>query len=556
MNDAGPVSSAPEGGGEGFVTLARRALARVPDAVIITMVYLAGHGLMPLNRGLYWDDWWSYQQSRADFLRFFRESGGSIWPVEITVLMNQSMSSIWATRAICTALLLLTFLAFAAVLKSVRPIDRQDRLLTVIVAVSFPVFAARVPLADAAYVISLSLFMVAWWLAARWADSKSVWLAVAAGVLFMLSYRTPSLFVFYLLVLLFLLYRYMEDDHPAMSAVIGFAKEAWVFLLTPAVFVLWKVVQPTPFGKYQGYNQITPESLSRAVLAVPTVAVAESFLKPIALALTSLGPYAALVFAVLLVLIAPRERPRQRAARTDLALLGVGFMAFCVGVFPYVAVGKMPTLEGFESRHQLLVPFGAGLMVVYAVRLFTRRFKRGRWIGLVLILVVVAGSVAADVGKEIEYFREMYKTDAIIAQVRELPQFRTGTAFVFDDRAQDLDVSGRGFWRFYEYSGIFFHVFGDQTRFGADSAGWRSLAEKERAAQQGRGESYLNEAYKLSQFRMRDPQHLVVVTPGKPDLLRPEVMARLIWLELTDTSRFEQEVSRAVELTVSPYPSP
>lgn len=535
---------------------ARNTLNRVPESAIIAIVYLSAHGLMALNRGLFWDDWWGYRLSRSTFARFQKHAGGSIWPAEIYEWINSGQVSVWITRALCTALILVSLLAFAEILKSVRPMNRQDRLLTVLVAATFPVFAARVPIINATYIWSLCLFMVAWWLADRWADSKQLWLATIAVVLFFLSFWTASLLVFYSLVLLFLLYRRSSSEGVKVPDLIGFAKDTWLFLVPALLYVVVKVLVPAPSGQYEGYNAVNPDSFFKALLTTPTVGLLESFFKPIQLAATSAGLYTVFVLAVLVLLIAPYELRRTSHLRTDVALLGIGYLAFCVAVFPYAAVGKMPTLNGFDSRHQLLVPFGAGVMVVYLVRIAFGRVKYGGWMGLAVILVVIAGSVSADLRMELEYFREMYKTDSIVRHVGRIPQFKTGTAFMFDDRTTDLDVSGRGTWRFYEYTGIFYRVFGDETRFGGDPAGWGSFTAAENAARQGRGASFRSPEYKLSQYDIRDPQYLVVVERGEPDLRQSTVLARLIWLELADRAAFEREVSGVVTLKVSDYAAP
>lgn len=241
--------------------------------------------------------------------------------------------------------------------------------------------------------------------------------------------------------------------------------------------------------------------------------------------------------------------------RVGLASFGVGCMAFFLGVLPYVAVGKVPVLTGFESRHQLLVPFGAAVMLVSAVRLALGRFRHGEWMGLAVILVFVAGSISADIGSTLSYYREMYKTDSFLLHVREQPEFKSGTAFMIDDRTPELNVSGRGPMRFYEYSGMFASVFDEETRFGADEAGWRAFEELERASR-ARGASYLSRQYKLGGYVVRKPQYVVTITRGSLNVSRNDTVIRLAWLQLTNHAAFEQVVERAVDVRVSPYPAP
>jgi len=163
-------------------------------------------------------------------------------------------------------------------------------------------------------------------------------------------------------------------------------------------------------------------------------------------------------------------RPATGPTRDSWWLLAAGIVFFVAGVFAYLAVGKIPSAEDWDSRHQLLTPLGASFMLVSLPRLVLK--ARGQnLVSALLVVLFTAGAISTW----IDFQRDWYKQVALIENFRITPEIENGTHFLIDDRTTDLDANGRRY-RSYEYSGLFQAAFGDLNRLG------RSLGRQETGA--------------------------------------------------------------------------
>lgn len=77
----------------------------------------------------------------------------------------------------------------------------------------------------------------------------------------------------------------------------------------------------------------------------------------------------------------------------NVVLILVGIAAFGLAVLPYLVVGKMPALGDWDSRHQILVPLGASLMLVGLVTLLHQRLRMPRAIATATLVLLAAASI-------------------------------------------------------------------------------------------------------------------------------------------------------------------
>jgi hypothetical protein len=244
----------------------------------------------------------------------------------------------------------------------------------------------------------------------------------------------------------------------------------------------------------------------------------ESFVEPIvdAFALPLPIVLAAALAALAAYRFGPKESPPPQHGR-DGWFLVFGLLAFVAGVFPYLAVGKIPAAAEWDSRHQLLTPLGASFMLVYLARLLLALRQQNAVLALVATLFVADNArVWAD------FQRDWYKQVAVMENLKAMPEVQQGKRFVFEDRARDLDANHRRY-RDYEYTGLLQMAFGERTREGRGSR-----AGPPRAT-----------------------EIALLVEPGPLELTLAEV-ARLRVLEATDEARFRASVRAAVRVTALP----
>ena len=507
---------------------------------------------MLLNRGLFWDDWIYFRQPHALLATLGRELG-STWPGATSWLPYGSWFSIWATRAVMFACFLGVALLVLRLSRRLPFFDFGTRIAFASLVAVFPAIAARDSISTFIYPISLLLFMAGWALLDHSIDAKGwrSWVPrVVALVLFFLSFRTASLVVFYAAVIVWVFWRCGVTWRRLREAVSIVLRHADVVIL-PLVFWAFRSFDAVPSGFYENYNIVTGKSLMAAPLLVPRAlwqSLVGAFTRmpgtawwPVVLAVAVVAAFALWKSGV--------ERPpfssRRRAVAAWLWAAGVGLLLVVLGVFPYLAVGKVPGFGDFNSRHQLLVPFGAALIVVGLVRALTdgARLPRAVSVGIFAVLIALcAGTVAGD---HVAYEREWYKQLGMIEAFQRAPQMQTGLAFEFDDRTKRLNAADRVRRRFYEYAGLFEQAFGTHDRFGVDKADF---------ARHGMGyyTPMFTPAFKSEACGPTPPQYLVTIERGSVDLSSPRVLARMLWNEWTGSPSFSGDIAKTVRLTFRP----
>lgn len=536
----------------------RRAMQwlRGPGLGLILALYFIGHGLMLLNKGYYWDDWTFYNIAPADALGEFVENGNLWFGHYLRFLFV--MEPIVSPKVFTFAAYLLAVVLLDRVLRTVVEMTSEARFFVVLFFALFPVNFARVQVVPcAAYAACYMLFFLGFFLTARFEDDAKPKLAsrLLAHVCFLTSFFTNSLLVFYALVLLYLAYRSLRGcSRPAVwRTLLRLPLARADFFVTPIAF--WGLKRMFFMSKgpfYEGnYNVVAMSEVRNAPLRI-IEALRTSFLEPIA-ASAHIGSVAGLVaLPVLAWMLYLASRPAGDAQATaspgarshDVAFLGLGALAFSLGVFPYIAVGKMPISTDWDSRHQMLVPFGASLLVYYSVRLVLSLVKRSaawaRYALCVLAVAFIARNIAVDIAYQQDWFKQM----AIVENVRKNPAFRAQRTFLVDDQLRTWNTLERNY-RFYEYTGLLKYALGDETHcaLGADEIGlvkrnYRTLKRHGMLAR-----------YNLRDYVYERPRARIILSQGP---LAPDRMAlvRLMLQEHFQPPEFRRSVAGLISLEV------
>jgi len=169
----------------------------------------------------------------------------------------------------------------------------------------------------------------------------------------------------------------------------------------------------------------------------------------------------AVVFSSLLVLpllnLLNRRRLQQSVTHEG-AILSLGLAALAVGTFPYLAVGHFPNLSDWvlpflptesdwNSRHQLLQPFGVALVLLAIARMFGARMKA-------FVAVILTISVGLNIATYSGYYLDAVKQAELIQAVAENDaQLSNISALVINDQSTRFNARGRGI-RPYEWTAM------------------------------------------------------------------------------------------------------
>ncbi|MEO5921592.1 MAG: hypothetical protein ABIQ01_10680 [Pseudolysinimonas sp.] len=491
----------------------RRVVAgHLPELTLILLTVVAWGGILLAADSLFWDDW---VLANGDTLSMTRDLGIPwIGPYIVAFFAIGP----WMFKAVMIAATAVTAVATYRIGGHGLGLDRTARWFIAALVTVLPLNVARAALASLSfYTISLAVFMIAWAVLVSGGvrplteRNASWWRPVLAALLFFASFTTASLLPFVALPVLHLAVLTFTRAAGFWRSVLRFVVRYWVVLAAPVAFWVVRTVFFKPTALYDGYNSflslrpVTPAVIAALLLgaailgavlvlvmtaltrrgglpdgrfAAPAtvacalgVAAVGAFIwfsggQGITLRLTIAIPLAVSAVIVIVALVVGRTRSGESSPPL-VPLLAVGILTFAVGTLPYLLVGKIPAFVGWDSRHQLLMPFGIAVLLYggYRALAIAGRPRLGR----VILGVVVAVATIATIGATLHLVADWRKQSQIIAALATEPLVQQAGTVIFVDRSAELNFSAREY-SWYEYNGWMLTAFGDETRIGVPRA--------------------------------------------------------------------------------------
>jgi hypothetical protein len=524
---AGPVTSS-----------ASRPFPVWRDRLVIGLAYALSWGALVVNRGFYWDDWTLVGLSPTALVHGFWELGLPWIGYFYAALFSMPLPGLIGHVVVFWAYLLST-LALHAVLCRLPGLSRMDALVAALTFALLPVNYARIALIDLTYGLSLLAFLAATWLLIRYLEDGGLRHRLAALGLYLCSFTTASLLVLYVVpMVVAALIIGKSGRQPIQTAVLRHAD----FLCLPVAYWVLRSTFLAPSGVYEGYNALTPRGLAQvpgSMLSVPTQVLFEPLYRAVMVA-GLLGVAAGVVAAIWLLRRSRVVEVGSFVSAPTLALIGAVVLG--LGVLAYLAVGLVPTIWDWSSRHQLLVPLGAGLLAAAAARGVKGAARAGRAIGLVIVGMLLGISAVADARTLKAYQADWFKQAALIESARALPAMRAARHIRVIDSATAFNTLSRTY-RFYEYNALFSEAMGDTRRLA--SLGGREPTREEIA------QFIARPAYHMDQY-VPSPVDLELQVSSDQGVPGGLQVLRLLVLEALGSPSFEHEVSRLIEVRATP----
>lgn len=474
---------------------------------IAALALLAWGGILVTPNALFWDDW---VLANDDTLRMTRELGIPwLGPIDIGLFALGP----WSFKVVVIASTILTGCLTYAIAARGLGLSQFERWLLAALVVVLPVVATRVLVSLSHYSWSLALFMIAWYLMVKRSPHDPGRVRyVGAALLLFVSYTAASLLPFTILPVAHLALLALNRDGSIVRACLAFAGRFWFILAAPVAFWIVRTLFLQPSGLYDKYNSVGDLAAVPAYIALVLGALLVGFLfVGAALVNYAVGPvprrrwlrtllamialvgstgllglflyYARvspspvigrtvpvviLVCTLLLAVFALVEARRARRADDSprpsiVPVLAIGLLTLILAMLPYLLVGKLPTFAEWETRHQLLMPFGIAIIAVAAVRSITLAV-RPKWARLyagVLVVAMLGTSVAVSFALVVDWRKQMQISAALGAS----GIVRNASTVVFIDSAREFNYDKRSY-SFYEYNGWMITAFGDQRRLG------------------------------------------------------------------------------------------
>jgi hypothetical protein len=507
------------------------------DRLVIGLAYTLAWGALLVNRGFYWDDWTLVGLSPAALVDGFRELGLPWAGYFFVALFALPLPGLVAHVLVFFAYLL-SALILHAVLRRSPGLSRMDALVAALVFAVLPVNYARIAVIDLTYGFSLLAFLAATWLLIRYLEDGGRARRLAALGLFLASFSTASLLVLYVVpVALAALIVWRSRRMPPWTFALRYAD----FVALPIAYWLVKAAFFKPSGVYEGYNALTVRGLTGvpgSLLSIPNQVLVE----PLTRAVSVAGLLGVLVGVGIGIWLLRRSREVERGSFVSApALALIGIVVLALGVIPYLAVGRIPTIWDWSSRHQLLVPLGAGLLAAAVMRGASGTGRAGPVFGIAVGLLLGI-SLVADARTLVTYQVDWFKQTALMEAARTIPAMQTARHIRITDDATALNALRRTV-RFYEYNALFSQALGNTRRLASNGVNEPGPDE-------------------IGQFIPRPAYHMDGYVPSPVDLdLHVSLgqdppsgleIARLVVLEALGSSSFQTDVSRLIDVQAPP----
>ena len=507
------------------------------DRLIVGLAFALAWGLLLVNRGLYWDDWTLVGRSTASLVEGFSEIGLPWFGFIHAALLSMPMPGL-VGHLVIFSVYLLSALLLHAILGRIPGLSRLDALVAALTFALLPVNYARIALIDLPYGLSLLAFLAATWLLLRYLEDGGLARRVAALALFVCAFVTASLLILYVVPMaIAAAIAWRSGTRSIPSLLLRHAD----FIALPVAYWLLKAAIFPASGVYEGYNALSLGRMAevpKAMLSVPW----QVLIEPLGRAISVAGLIGILVGALVAVWLLRRSRAAEYGTFVTapvLALIGVAVLG--LGVFAYLAVGRVPVIWDWTSRHQLLVPIGAGLLAAAAVR-----GARSAWpIGGVLAVAIglfLGISAVADARTLVAYQLDWYKQTALIDAARTVPELRAARHIRIVDDAKGFDALRRRY-RFYEYNALFEQALGDTRRLASDGTDEPTGDELDLFISRP--------AYHMEQYVPSPVDLELRISPGDGTGGGLQTITLLV-LEILGSPSFESEVGRLIHVQATP----
>ncbi len=425
-------------------------------------IYCFSHGLVVLSpNGIWWDDWALFYNSAETIRNSFRQSG--VFPPYVGDLhvFLTSLGPI-AYRTLTFACFYVISILFFDIFKRITKGSFQHTLLFTILFTILPFNIARIAAIDLPYTISLTLFLTAWRI-----YPKNLFLSSCC---FFVSYLTQSLLLFMLVVFVLELIYQIDSKITIRSA---FKLSTLLFL--PIFYWIVKVTYYKPYGDYEGYNQ----GISLINIVRPVRVTTLDLLNFRTSLLLNILLFAFTYFVL------SRFRIINLKSYQRVKLASFGFFALAIGVLPYFLLGLTPTFRDWNSRHQILMPFGASL-VIGSLVIGSNRIQK------IALALIVSTSMSFTTVNYLSFWKDWNKQTQIIDEIRDSILVKECSVILVEDKTIDKNAMER-VYRFYEWNAIIKVATGYQNKFVINAQEFNSF-------KLGNFDSYFREEFSAKEF--------------------------------------------------------
>ena len=434
----------------------RSKFTRYNNYSIMLVVYFVSNMFLLLNvNGVYWDDYRLFPEPRTVVVNEFTQYGMPVFGY-LHFFFVSIGNGVIAYRAATFFLYFIAGLSLYFTLLNIKALSKQDAFFVTILFLILPLNSARIALIDFSYCICYASFFVAFWLLTIYLKrAPNIFFRGSILLLFMFSFLTNSLLVFYVIPIFYLCYiAFLElSVNSVVFNIKNIVTHYFDFLILP--FSFWGLKKilflPSP-----GYNEIDYDK-------VPSIfhLAKSAICKPIAdlFFVSQQHPFYLITIVLLIFILLNRHHQHVEKVSKSSVLFGLGVVFVILAIIPYALVGKVPDPGSFESRHMLLEPLGLSL-VLYSLLTLLSRIDRVA--SHAVMVVFLSACILSNLSVQVWYLKDWFYQVALVENYKNNQIIKNNTTFIFQS---NIPLANRRPLTIYEHNAILSEVFHDERRF-------------------------------------------------------------------------------------------
>ncbi|MBI5568388.1 MAG: hypothetical protein HY914_00430 [Desulfomonile tiedjei] len=529
------------------------------ESLLLLTTALLAHGLLLLNDGVYWDAWLyhpvlgtgSWDAVYTPFLRAgLPIEGSTIW------LVGRLGPDTFVFKLVAFATVVLSAFAIKSIGNRLGVTTREENLCLALLTLLYPNVDMMVGFPHVSRWVDYAIFLGAARLALSvegLVGTRHFVLRPVVLLLFFVSFNNNALLVFYFGFLWLLFVSVGHDRGPTsrLPSPFRFLTRHLDYVVLPFAFWLVKEAFFPRHGEYAGYNRFvdTPIPLLKALYYFLANAVYGQMNE----ALLQVAHYPLVALAAGLIALGAYDRFNlgsqrffgDRSCSTRFLLFGVVLLG--MAIFPYIVVGLWPDLSGWSSRHAMMVGLPLAMLVMWATcSVFLNSARSLSRSGFVALVVLMVGLGLVNIRNHMGWEARWVKDRSIMAHLAQIHRPANLSVIRVDDR---YPIGSNDYYRFYEWTGMFREVWGDQRVIGLDLR----VSSTELLPEDS---SLSSERYLLKDFNPKGCQSVMTIRRGPIEYSEWDLVLRYFFYRFMNPGGMTSFLSRVTDVQLKPLEAP
>ena len=501
---------------------------------------------MLLNNGIYWDDWTIYDMNLKGLINQFNGNGLIYMAYIHHFLNNLTTNPVLLYHAITLILEVLGIFVFYNILGFFHISENIRTWLTLIFALC-PLYTAKIYMITLPYTIGFFLLLYASYSFLLYSYNDKIELRLLSLTLFFISYLflissiIISLTFFYLFIISKL--RRIEISKNYLKIIFKNTIHYLDFIALPFIFWIIRLIFFKPTGTYAklNYNEINFDKILNFPTGILLVIKKNiiDILPEVYRAINS--PFYNIIFYLFLfILIYAIYRKINISNIPNNKILFIGISLLISAAIPYILVGKIPSFEGYDSRHQVLLKLSIPFIILSIIDLvFSVGFKK------IALILLVSSFIVYNIQNQLQHQKSWFKQTALGLLIHEKSQLQGSVNILIEDDASKYNENSE-IVRFYCYTGIFKKAFGNEKHFVIQEAELRNLKNNYNLSSFIRDNYNMKECNNLSHFK-----YILSIEEGSKKLNLTQNI-RLLFQYYFDKKEFNKSVSQIIKIKLIP----